>query len=431
MNKLSKQSIYIIAFLNLAAVLYFWWQGSSFDFLAGGGATWLALGRLFGLLLAFAIMAQFLLMGRAPWLERTFGLDKLSRFHHYVGLGTLAFLLAHPLFVTLGTAALTGQGYFEQSLNILSTSSYFAAALLAHWLFIIVVFLSISIVRRRWRYEAWYFIHLLVYLAVLLAIPHQFTFGTDLLSSRIFTAYWATLYILVGLNHLIIRFGRPAYNFHRFRFRVDRVVRESHDVVSIYIKGRDLDKFKVMPGQFMIFRFLDKKRWFEAHPFSLSNCCEYNELRISVKASGDFTAKLPEVKPGTMLGIDGPFGVFTDREEANKILLIAGGIGITPLRSLFEQMSRQGKDVVLLNSNTGENDLVFWQELKQFKNKVINVFTGKEGRLDQHKLRQLVPDLSERLAYVCGPQAMIKSVRADLLQLGLKSDRIKYEKFSL
>ena len=144
---------------------------------------------------------------------------------------------------------------------------------------------------------------------------------------------------------------------------MDRVVRETDDVVSVYIRGRNLSCFRFAGGQFMILRFLAKGFWWQAHPFSLSCPPNGDYLRVSIKNSGDFTAKVPNLQPGTRVLIDGPHGIFTSRRSAkNKVLLIAGGIGITPLRSMANDLAVGGKNVVLLYGNRRHKDVVFQSE---------------------------------------------------------------------
>jgi predicted ferric reductase len=110
-------------------------------------------------------------------------------------------------------------------------------------------------------------------------------------------------------------------------------------VVSIRIAGRRLDRLGARAGQFFLWRFLTRDRWWAAHPFSLSATPDGRSLRITVKALGDFSGRLGSLQPGTRVAAEGPFGVFTAgvlRRE--RTLLIAGGIGITPIRALLEEV---------------------------------------------------------------------------------------------
>ena len=167
-----------------------------------------------------------------------------------------------------------------------------------------------------------------------LKVPFQ-----TLLAHNVFYTYWACLYTAVFASHLLFRFARPVWLFKRHGFAIEKIVRENYSTVSVYITGSQLDKFRINPGQFMIFRFLVKGMWWQAHPFSLSFVPNGSQLRITVKELGDFTRKVAGLAVGTKIIIDGPYGVFTDMFSLMpKTLFIAGGIGITPVRSLMEAL---------------------------------------------------------------------------------------------
>jgi len=331
-----KKIFWLTAFaFNGLIILAFWWQSSGDTLQSGSLGLLTALGRLSGLLAAYFILLQFFLMGRTPLLERAFGLDKLSRLHHLSGQWGIIFLLAHPLLLTFSYSRILGISFGQQISDFLFRYEEVGAAVLALVIFLVVVSSSIYLARKNLPYEWWYFIHLAAYLAVFLSFSHQMELGTDLNGNIIFYGYWLILYIVVFVSQALFRFLRPLYFFYQHRFYVKRVVRENYNTVSLYIGGRNLNAFPVQAGQFMILRFLTKKLWWQAHPFSLSLAPHGQELRVTIKGLGDFTNQVANVAAGAQIIIDGPYGVFTElKDAAGKILLIAGGIGITPIRSL-------------------------------------------------------------------------------------------------
>src|SRR3990167_7197643 len=268
--KMKKIFWHTLLWLNWGIIFWFWWTNSGKLISPNLADMAIVFGRLAGLVAAYMILLQFFFMGRLPFLERVFGLDKLAKIHKKNGKWGFYFLILHPSLLVWGYSRLA-----KISL--------------------------IKISRSRLRYEWWYFVHLIAYLAVFTSFWHQIRVGTDLLSSQIFYWYWIWLYLFVFANHLIFRFVRPIYNFFRHQFYVIDVVRETYQAVSIYIGGKNLDRFKIHPGQFMIFRFLAKKFWWQAHPFSLSILPEGKQLRITVKALGDFTAQISDLKIGTRI----------------------------------------------------------------------------------------------------------------------------------
>ncbi len=387
-------------------------------------------------------MLQFFFMGRMPWLERVFGLDALSRIHRANGKRAFWFLVAHPILIIAGYSLNTGLSFWGQYLELFTQFPHIRLATLGSVLFLIVYGTSVYTVVLRLKYESWYFVHLTAYLAVFASFWHQFSLGTDLLDNRIFYGYWVALYIAVFASHLVFRFLRPWYLYQRHQFRVARLERESPEAVSVYISGKNLDRFPVQPGQFMIFRFLTRGLWWQAHPFSLSMVPNGRELRITVKELGDFTKIVRNLAIGAKVLIDGPYGVFTDLfSVSSRVLLIAGGIGITPIRSLAEQMLAKGKDVAVLYANKTTDGIVFKKELEALKERyparIIHViseqpdYAGERGRIDQEKIVRLVPDVASREVYLCGPPPMMDSLIGILRGLGLAPERIHYEKFEL
>jgi ferredoxin-NADP reductase len=205
-----------------------------------------------------------------------------------------------------------------------------------------------------------------------------------------------------------------------------------------------LDKYPVRAGQFLIVRFLAKGFRWEAHPFSMSCRPDGKQIRLTIKQLGDFTRKIPELKPGTPVLIDGPNGIFTsDVARSGKVLMIAGGIGITPIRSVAEEMVAAGRDIVLIYGNRNSKSVVFDKELNELAGssqgrlKVIHVMSddqawqGEKGRIDRERIARLVPDVLERDVFLCGPPVMMGSIRAALAGMGVVSSRIHYERFAL
>src|SRR5207247_6698136 len=161
-------------------------------------------------------------------------------------------------------------------------------------------------------------------------------------------AYWIGLYIVALALILVFRFGTPVALNVRHRLRVARVVREGAGLTSIYVTGRDLDRLAVRSGQYFIWRFLHGAGWWHGHPFSLSSAPNGEWLRITVKALGDGTRGIQRLRPGTRVLVEGPYGVLTGaRRRRRKILLIAGGIGIAPLRALVESLPAAPGDMTL------------------------------------------------------------------------------------
>ncbi len=439
-----KSFLVAIILSPLPIITYFWWQGSGSTLTLPilSPTNFIIIGRLAGLLAVYSVLLQVTLIGRFRWLESSFGLDKLAKIHKKNGRLALIFLLIHFGLILLGYSEIQNRDPITELLALFQTYPDVLKAFLGLNLFLLAIFSAI-VLAKRVSYEVWYFVHLVVYAAILLAFSHQFTVGSDLLSQPLFRYFWYGLYLFVFGNLLVYRLIRPLYLFQKHQFKVEKVIPETKEASSVYITGRYLDSFQRAAGQFFFFYFLAPGFWWQKHPFSLSCSPSENFLRITPKAVGDYTSKIPLLSPGTKVIIDGPYGTFTKAfATKDKFLFLAGGIGITPIRSLIGDLAPTGQDLLLLYSNKTKEDIVFEEELYEltikYKSlKVVHILTdetkwkGEKGRLDTEKLTRLVPDLSSREVYICGPAAMIKDLTQICHQLGVSKGALHSELFEL
>ena len=441
---LHKTLIFGLLIANYIVLFSFWWVNSGELFAAESlGGPLLALGRLAGLLAATQILTQLILIGRVKWVETAFGLDKLSRLHRWNGYLILGLIVIHPFLLTQAYAIINSTTYPGQFVDFLKNWEDLLRALAGFLILLGTIGLSITIIRRKLKYETWYFVHIFNYLAIALIFGHQLRFGTDA-QGEWFRLYWYTAYAFAFGNLIWFRFLRPLIKFSKHDFHVSRVVPEDPNGIatSIYITGDKIRNFRIKAGQFMIFRFFQKGFWWQAHPFSLSMMPKNGELRLTAKKLGDFTNQLPLLQPGVEVLIDGPHGLFTeDVINKDKILFIAGGIGITPIRALLESLGDKKLDMTLLYSTKSPSEQVFAEELTELSRehgfKIVNIYADEKiagaefGRLDQVMLARLVPDLSERDVFLCGPPPMMDALKIALNNLHLPKKQLHWERFAL
>jgi predicted ferric reductase len=402
----------------------------------------LALGRLAGLVAAAGILAQLLLVSRAKWLEPFFGLDRLTKAHHVSG-SLIPFALAfHPVLITLHHARQGGVSFLAQYRIILGWEDIPLAGAGA-FLIIAAVIISLPVIRRRLNYEKWHTSHLFLYAGLGLAVGHQFELGGDIRGNSHFAGAWYALYAFALANLAWGRVLKPLWSYQRHKFVVEKIVPETTEVESIWITGRCMSSFPAQAGQFALLRFWAAGFKSQAHPFSISKAPDGEYLRFSIKKLGDFTSAVHNsLRPGVPVIIDGPHGVFTEEKcLGDKALLIAGGIGITPLRALAERFQALGKNCVLLYANRSQKDIVFRRELAELEGlgglTVHHVLSdggdwrGEKGRVDAGLIKRLVPDAAERDAFLCGPPPMMEDLLAALMSLGVSRTRIHSEVFSL
>jgi predicted ferric reductase len=425
---------------NAAAVVALWWRGGEpgrFGALADGLT---AAGRLCGLLGAFLVLVQLLLLARIPALERLAGFEALARWHRRNGKAALGLLLAHAALVLAGYAVGEGVGPWEELTRLVTGYPGVITALAGLGLLCGVVATSVVIARRRLRYETWYFVHLYAYLGVALAFSHQLATGREFVGDPLARGYWyalygATLAALIGCRVLT-----PLAGALRHRLRVRRVVPEAPGVWSIEISGRHLDRLGARSGQFLCWRFLTRRRWWEAHPFSLSAAPAPDRLRITVKGLGDFTGALGDLRPGTRVLAEGPYGAFTSGARRRpRAALIGGGVGITPIRALLEDMPGEAGEIAVVYRVGHEREVILREELEGLARRrgaevhyVVGDHDGPGGAglLSPGHLLDLVPDLTERDVYVCGPPAMTDAVRRALRAAGVPRRQVITEAFA-
>ncbi|MCX4987680.1 MULTISPECIES: ferredoxin reductase family protein [unclassified Streptomyces] len=396
--------------------------------------TLIVLGRFTGLYGALLMAFQLVLVARLPWLDHRIGMDRLTSWHRWVGFGLLWTLPSHVVFIVLGYAEGTPTGPVDELVELATTVEGVLRALVALVLIMTVGAVSARWARRRLAYETWHFIHLYTYVAVVLAFTHQVAAGTTFTASPAATAYWWTLWggalgaVLVG------RVVLPLSRNLRHRLRISAVVPESDTVVSIYVTGRDLDRLPARAGQFFLWRFLTRDRWWQANPFSLSAAPDGTRLRLTAKTAGDGTAALRHLKVGTRVFAEGPYGAFTALHRTRpETLLIAGGVGVTPIRALLEDLHDH---VVLIYRVAADRDAVLLDELRELaaaKGAELHVVTGPAtpDRLAPRELARLVPDVADRDVFVCGPPGMTSAVLRTLGDLGVPKAQIHFERFSL
>src|SRR5690349_16100845 len=291
--------------------------------------TLLDIGKLFALHAALLIMLQLTLVARLPWLDRRLGMDRLTAWHRWIGFGILWTVVLHVSFIILGFARLDRATIPHTFLSLAGVKASLLG-MFAAGIVVLVAGLSIRAARRRLGYEAWHAIHVLMYVAVGIALVHQYLEGTTFKSSRAAEVYWFGLWTLVIVALLVGRVGVPLWRNAYHRFRVAEVRPESDDVVSVRVTGRHLDRLPARAGQFMIWRFPGHNGWWQANPFSLSAAPDGHSLRLTAKAVGTTSAGLRGLQPGSRVFVEGPYGAFTSMHQvAAGMLLVAGGVGET------------------------------------------------------------------------------------------------------
>ncbi|MEP6807990.1 MAG: ferredoxin reductase family protein, partial [Chloroflexota bacterium] len=418
-----------------------WWRHGGLDQLStpGGGLT--AAGQLTALLGTYLALVQVVLMSRSPWLDQLFGMHRLAAWHRWIGFSVVWLLLGHGVLTTVGYATFDKISAIGELWTMLTTYPYVLMGTAGFAMLLAVAITSVRLARRRLAYETWHGIHLYAYLAIALATAHQLVVGSDFMHDPVARIYWIGLYVLVAALVLVFRIGQPIALSMRHRFRVANVVSEGPGVVSVYLVGRQLDRLAVRAGQYFIWRFLTADGWWRGHPFSLSAAPNGEYLRMTIKDSGDYTRLLQHLRPGVGVLAEGPYGVLTEaRRTRPQLLLIAGGIGITPLRALLEELPVGRGNLTLLYRASDWDDVLFRDEIDELvrqRGGQVRYLIGRRGTermptdpLQPRELRRMVPDIQRRDIYLCGSDRMMDAVQASLHALRVPPAHIHAERFT-
>jgi predicted ferric reductase len=392
--------------------------------------------RVSGMAAGYGAAVMLILMSRGPWLERGVGSHRLARWHASGAPLVIILTLVHASAAVVAWARAKSIDLLAAADDVVSLPGL-VTALIGTVILVLIGVASLRVVRRRISYELWHLLHLLTYLAVGLGFAHQLA-GPDLVGRSWLQIAWALLYCYAFALVLRWRVLQPAFQLWRHRLRVEDVRQESKDVISVLMSGRHLDELRAEPGQFFRWRFLTRETWRSAYPFSLSAPPTRHALRITIKANGDGTRRLFETPAGTLVFAEGPYGVLTRRRRRRpRVLLIAGGVGITAMRSLFEVIDLPGKDVTLIYRASREQDLILKHELDEIAERsgarvvyLVGPSSDAANDMSAHALNGIVGDLSDHDVYLCASPRLASRVRDSLMDDGFPRHQLHEERFS-
>ena len=435
-----------LTWLSLLVVTALWVGNGGLQQLGHLGGGLISIGRLTGLWAADLMLIQLLLMARIPVVERAYGQDELARRHRWVGFTSVNLMLAHVVAIVVGYAVSDQTNLLREAWSIVVDYPGMLLAAAGTALLLMVAWTSMKRARAKLRYESWHLLHLYAYLGVGLALPHQVWTGTDFTGSAVARAYWWTLYGATAGAVLLWRVALPLWRSASANLVVERVVPEGPGVVSVVMRGRRLDRM-AGAGQFFTWRFLGRPGWTRGNPYSLSAAPTRDRLRITVKELGDDSSSLASLRPGTRVLIEGPYGrLHGGVRTRRKVTLIGSGIGITPLRALFEELDADAGDVTLIYRASKAEDLVLRSEIDAIAARSgARVFYVLGPRVrtrpswlpvsaahldDAQALRELVPDIAEHDVYLCGTEPWMQAAACAAREAGVPAECIHIERFS-
>lgn len=400
--------------------------------LQGGLAMFL--GSTTGMVGTYLALLMVVLASRWPALERMLGQGGVIHWHRKLAPWPIVLLSMHAVFLTLAYAQAAKRGVWREVGVIVNTFPSMVTATVGLAMMVLIGIISIRQIRVRIPRENWWLIHLLMYVALVISFAHEVVLGPSFVGHPLVQLSWTVVWLLAAALLLTYRVAMPVYRSLRHRLHVVEVRPEGPGVVSVILEGRDIDKLAVAGGQFFEWRFMTPTMWWQAHPFSVSALPQAPYLRLTVKGVGDFSSALARLKPGTPVGVEGPYGSFTvfARRRAHA-LMIAGGIGVTAIRSLLEDLPQKSRPVVVLRA-TRDEDFILTEEIDELvrqRKGVVHRLVGSRSEVPLDSILRLVPDFKTRDIFVCGPEEFVSAVASMAHHAGVAPEALHQEAYSI
>ena len=404
-----------------------------------------AIGLLTGLVSADLMLVQVVLLARIPQVEQSWGHDLLAHRHRWVGFWSFWLMIVHVAAFAISRVQRDPAAAWSQLWAVFVTDSWMLWATAGTIMIIAVTVTSIKLARRRLRYESWHLLHLYAYLGIILVWPHMLADGSDFHQTWA-KVYWWTIYLISVVTILIWRVAVPIWRSVYHRMRVTGVVTETPGVYSVHVEGHRLDRLRTRSGQFFIWRFMDGPGWTRGNPYTISAAPQDDRMRVTIQAAGDGSARVEHLRSGTRVLIEGPYGTMTaQRRTRPRMLLIAAGVGITPMRAILEDSPYGPGEATLIFRYTDEEHAIFRHELEQLaRDRGLHLIllpgrrraddswlpAGYDGDNDVEQLRAAIPDIAERDIFICGPSGWIALVRKACRKAGAKRENIHTEDYA-
>lgn len=396
-----------------------------------------SVSRLAALTGTYLAVIGIFLVARIPWVERGVGHDRLVTWHRKLGPWSLYLVGAHVLFIVLSFAGQDQISLAVELWRMLNNFEWMWFALAGLILMVAAGVTSYKKARAKMSYETWWIIHIYTYGAIAASFMHQVLNGQMFIGHPLNRLYWTALYVLMAAAIIVYRFGIPLVRSLRHNLVVEKVVVEGPGIISVIMKGRALKSLAAEGGQFFGWRFLTRGHFLMSHPYSLSAAPTENYLRITVKDLGDHSRSVAYLKPGTRVFVEGPYGAFTaGRATRPHIVMIGGGVGITPIRALMDEF-KNGVQLDVIYRVSRKEDLVLKSELDYLVKSSggtarVHYLVGSrhEHPMDAQALKTLVPRISDSDIYICGPTPLVESVKKAAKELGVPKNRFHDEAFA-
>lgn len=375
------------------------------------------------------LMACSLFLATRPkWAEKYFGgLDKMYLTHRYTG--TAAFLL---IFVHVLTVPITTTGWkLGNCLAVIAFTGIVSIVL-------ITLAPRVPFLNRLTAgdYNDWKKLKRWIGVFFILAFIHALTIGDPL--HALIPITWVQIFFIIGtVSYLYTELFGGFFKKH-VPYTVAAVKHPNMSTTEVTLRPKKGTLQKQRAGQFLFVHFPGDKALNESHPFTISSAPAEEMLRLTIKASGNFTRDLfARLKEGMEAVIEGAYGMFDYKTGGQKQIWIAGGIGLTPFLAFIRDMNGSlTQDVEFYYTVRHPEEALFLEEIKAAADKNLCFrphirFSATEGSLRMDHILQDIPgDLKDYHVYLCGPLPMIQAFEKKFIELGTAKNHIHYEEFN-
>lgn len=439
-RRLSGLLIIAAALLGLAGSVSipFYFESSSILYKFGLNRWILRSAQVLGLVAGYLLICQILLGARMKALDRIFGLNNLLRYHRVNGLVIACLAMVHPILILISDDRFFipfQLRYWPEFVGLLLLMLIIVMAITAHWR-----------THLKIAYHHWRAIHRFAAVFVVSGFLLHLFYASETFEQKWPEHIaWSAVFLC---SIIFIRVWTRQFRRSRFTYIISSIEPEASDAIRLNINSTGKNFPAYAPGQFCFISFRSQHISSEEHPFTIaSSPAQLSRVEFIIRISGDWTGELKYLQPGDKMLMDGPFGHFSHLSvpEASEIIMIAGGIGITPMLSMLRYMADQNdqRKITLVWSNQSADHVVAGGEFNELESKLKNftlrhVWTRSRApviagrRLDRSRLKEYLAGCDDTAAvFVCGPDQMIDDVANDLTALGFHKNRIHTERFIL
>ena len=374
------------------------------------------------------LMAYSLFLSTRPkWAEKFFGgLDKMYITHRHTGTAALLLIFVHILTVPISTTGWLLGNY----LGVIAFSGIVSIVLIT--LSPRIPFLSRI---AGSDYDDWKKLKRWIGIFFILGFFHSLT--VDALDAR--TAItWTMMFFIIGTVSYLYTEVLGGIFKKFLPYKVEAVKHPNNSSTEVTLRAKKEPIRKQRAGQFLFVRFPGDKALNESHPFTISSAPAEDVLRLTIKASGNFTRDLfARLKEGADAVIEGAYGMFDYKTGGPKQIWLAGGIGLTPFLSFIRDINGSlAHDVDFYYTVRHPEEALFLDEIKAADEKNPRLkthirFSAKEGSLTiDHILQNATGDIKDYHVYMCGPLPMIQAYEKKFQELGLPKQQIHFEEFN-